>query len=262
MISKSEEAEQNAYNKKRDNIRPNDAAYVPHATQATCMSANTSHFDNIGIGGAPTRATTLPTDSEGRKQHPVASGVLDYFPDAIVAISEVSKRGNDQHNPGQPLHWNRGKSGDEADTMQRHFLQRGTRDTDGVRHSAKMAWRALALLQKEIEAEKVQRQNTPLYASEALPLGLFGAGAGAANPAAVSHTCPIDTMPCACNPDNYKTCCELAAHREAKRKQDAAKVHTQQTQVARERAEDAQDKRQAELEQDCAFIVVLGRERY
>ncbi len=102
-------------------------------------------------GGAPTRATTLPDDAKLRKNFPVASGVLDYFPDALVAVSEVSKKGNDQHNPGLPLRWTRGKSGDEADTCIRHFLQRGTMDVDGSRHTAKAAWRMLALLQKEIE---------------------------------------------------------------------------------------------------------------
>jgi hypothetical protein len=109
----------------------------------------------VGIGGAPTRATTLPDEAAERKTFPVASGFMDYFPDAIVAVSNISYRGNEQHNPGQPLHWARGKSADEADTMQRHFLQRGTLDTDGVRHSAKMCWRSLALLQKEIEEEQV-----------------------------------------------------------------------------------------------------------
>jgi hypothetical protein len=79
---------------------------------------------------------------------------LDYFPDALLAVAEVSQAGNDQHNPGQPLHWNRAKSTDEANTLGRHLLQRGTFDTDGKRHSAKVAWRALALLQKEIEAEQ------------------------------------------------------------------------------------------------------------
>lgn len=107
-----------------------------------------------GIGGAPTRATTFPDDPQGRKEHPVASGVLDYFPDALVAVAKISWEGNNQHNPGQPLHWARGKSTDEADAMIRHFLQRGSLDTDGMRHSAKMAWRALALLQKEIESEQ------------------------------------------------------------------------------------------------------------
>lgn len=106
-----------------------------------------------GPGGAPTRATSLPTEASERKKFPVASGVLDYFPDAIVAISEISQVGNDQHNPGMPLQWTRSKSGDESDTCIRHFLQRGTLDTDGKRHTAKAAWRMLALLQKEIESE-------------------------------------------------------------------------------------------------------------
>lgn len=104
-----------------------------------------------GIGGAPTRATILPETATGRKTYPVATGCLDYFPDALAAISHLSWKGNEQHNPGQPLHWNRSKSGDEADTLMRHFLQRGTLDSDGVRHSVKVAWRALALLQKELE---------------------------------------------------------------------------------------------------------------
>ena len=112
----------------------------------------------LGIGGAPTRATTLPTAAAERKQYPVASGFLDYFPDAVAAISHLSYIGNEQHNPGQPLHWARGKSADEADTMLRHFLQRGTVDTDGIRHSVKMCWRALAFLQKELEANIVQEK--------------------------------------------------------------------------------------------------------
>lgn len=97
--------------------------------------------------------STLPEDPIERKRHPVASGVLDYFPDALVAIARVSWQGNEQHNPGSPLHWDRAKSTDEADALIRHFLRRGTLDSDGLRHTAKMAWRALALLQKEIEGE-------------------------------------------------------------------------------------------------------------
>jgi hypothetical protein len=100
------------------------------------------------------RATTIPTDPAERKRHPVASGVLDYFPDALVALARVSWQGNEQHHPGKPLHWDRAKSTDEADALMRHFLQRGTTDTDGIRHTAKLAWRALAMLQKEIEAEQ------------------------------------------------------------------------------------------------------------
>lgn len=94
----------------------------------------------------------LSTDSDKRKEIPVASGCLDYFPDALAAVAELSHKGNEKHNPGQPLHWAREKSTDEADCLIRHFLERGTVDTDGIRHSVKVAWRALALLQKEIEA--------------------------------------------------------------------------------------------------------------
>ena len=96
----------------------------------------------------------LPTDPQARKRAPVASGVIDYFPDALAAVAHCSWVGNEQHNPGSSLHWDRGKSTDEADALIRHFLERGTIDTDGVRHSAKVAWRALALLQKEIEADR------------------------------------------------------------------------------------------------------------
>ena len=88
-----------------------------------------------------------------RKTYPLASGVLDYFPDALMEVAHVSYLGNEQHNPGQPLHWDRSKSQDEADALMRHMKDRGKRDSDGARHTAKVAWRALALLQKEIEAD-------------------------------------------------------------------------------------------------------------
>ena len=89
-----------------------------------------------------------------RKRIPVASGVLDYFPDAIQAIAHCSWVGNEQHNSGEPLHWSREKSADHSDCMMRHFMERGTIDSDGVRHSTKAAWRSLALLQLEIERDQ------------------------------------------------------------------------------------------------------------
>lgn len=100
---------------------------------------------------------SLPTDAKARKAVPIYSGVLKYFPDAIAAVAELSQIGNDQHNPGKPLHWDRSKSQDEHDALMRHLMEAGTIDTDGVRHSAKVAWRALAALQKEIEKEKAVR---------------------------------------------------------------------------------------------------------
>lgn len=95
---------------------------------------------------------TLPTDSEARKGIPITTGVLDYFPAALAAVAAVSKAGNDKHNPGEPLHWARGKSMDQADCIGRHLIERGGVDLEtGMRHSAQLAWRALALLQLELE---------------------------------------------------------------------------------------------------------------
>ena len=101
----------------------------------------------------PQSGNLLPSDAKERKQIPIGTGVLDYFPAALAEVAKVSFKGNEQHNPGEPLHWARGKSTDQFDTMVRHGFERGTRDTDGQRHSAKMAWRALAILQLELEAE-------------------------------------------------------------------------------------------------------------
>lgn len=94
-------------------------------------------------------------EAQRRKNAPVFSGVLRYFPKALWAVAELSRIGNEQHNPGKPLHWDRSKSGDELDALTRHLIQAGTLDTDGVRHSVKVAWRALASLEKELEQAQV-----------------------------------------------------------------------------------------------------------
>lgn len=98
---------------------------------------------------------TLPTDYDARKAIPLLTGVIDYFIDALAEVAKVSAAGNAQHNPeahaAGVMFWNREKSQDELNTMIRHAVERGGFDTDGVRHSAKAAWRALANLQKELE---------------------------------------------------------------------------------------------------------------
>lgn len=102
---------------------------------------------------------TLPTDARARKALPLASGLLDYFPAALAAVAALSKAGNEKHNPGQPLHHARGKSTDHADCIIRHLIDRGTVDPeDNIRHAVKVAWRALALLQEELE----QTEGAPL----------------------------------------------------------------------------------------------------
>ena len=107
---------------------------------------------------------SLTTDAKERKDVPICTGVLDYFPDAIAEVARVSKAGNEQHHAGAPLHWDKSKSTDEADCIARHLLERGTLDSDGMRHSAKVAWRALALLQRELDAEKEKLSNSKAFA--------------------------------------------------------------------------------------------------
>lgn len=105
---------------------------------------------------------SLPMDAAKRKAIPLATGCIDYFPDALAAVADLSRVGGEQHNPGMPLFWDKSKSTDHGDALMRHFIERGTFDVDGVRHSAKVAWRALALLQTEIE--RYQKSEVALQA--------------------------------------------------------------------------------------------------
>ena len=117
----------------------------------------------------------MALSAKERKERPLFSGVLKYFPDALLEVAYVSFIGNEQHNPGQPLHWAKEKSTDELEALLRHALEAGTRDTDGTRHSAKVAWRALANLQRELDAEKAKEKeaNTDGYREA---FGKFAAG--------------------------------------------------------------------------------------
>lgn len=107
----------------------------------------------------------LPTDSEERKGIPIFSGVLNYFPLAIAAVARVSKAGNDKHNPGQPMHWARGKSMDHPDCIARHLIDVETIDpvTGEYEDAKSLAWRALAKLQ---ELEEVRLNKPPSRGSK------------------------------------------------------------------------------------------------
>ena len=108
----------------------------------------------------------LPTDAKERKAIPIYSGFIKYFPLAMAAVAELSRIGNEQHNPGTPLHWDRSKSGDELDALARHLSEAGTLDSDGARHSTKLAWRAMANLQKELEADARNKRLAALLTYE------------------------------------------------------------------------------------------------
>ncbi len=110
---------------------------------------------------------TLPTDSSERKNYPILSGCVKYFPAALAGVARISKIGNDKHNPGQPLHHARSKSTDHGDCIVRHLIdaedllaayRRG--DTSATKEMIltevnQLAWRALSysqVLQEEFGA--------------------------------------------------------------------------------------------------------------
>jgi hypothetical protein len=93
-------------------------------------------------------------DRNNRKNYPVFNGVLLYFPDAIMEVAYCSYVANEQHNPGEEMHWDPTKSIGKGDEIIRHLMDQEVFDTDGVRHRAKAAWRALELLQREIMNER------------------------------------------------------------------------------------------------------------
>lgn len=110
------------------------------------------------------------SEAEQRKTYPLYSGLLKYFPDALAEVAHLSKVGNDQHNPGQPLHWDRAKSQDQLDALTRHLKDHAIYpfDKDGERHLTKVAWRALAELQLVLEAERAEVAHYAHGAKEAM----------------------------------------------------------------------------------------------
>lgn len=107
----------------------------------------------------PDISLTLPTDSTVRKDYPILSGCLKYFPAAIAGVSNIAKLGNDKHNPGQELHHARSKSTDHGDCIIRHLIDTEDLLAAEARGNIKVAkeailievnqmvWRALAYSQ-------------------------------------------------------------------------------------------------------------------
>lgn len=121
----------------------------------------------------------LPTNRRERKSTPIWSGFINYFPLAIAAVSQLSHSANEVHNPGQPLHWSKGKSNDHRDCMGRHLIEIDEYDTEPDHdfrylHAVKNAWRAMAYLQTLLEAGKPPRisaSRTPANDDVQIPAG-------------------------------------------------------------------------------------------
>ncbi len=112
--------------------------------------------------------SSLPTDAKARKEIPLYSGFIKYFPRAMIAVAQCSYRGNAQHHPGTPLHWDKSKSTDHRDCLLRHMVDDVlgvAMDVDETEHRTKVAWRAMADLEihleqrAQIENERTQKEN-------------------------------------------------------------------------------------------------------
>lgn len=98
-------------------------------------------------------------ESKRRKLMPIHAGCMLYFPDALLAVAEHSRKANEKHNPGEPLHWSKHKSNDHANCIGRHLLDAGP-NWDGIDpefgslHAVALSWRSLAMAQIVIEAAR------------------------------------------------------------------------------------------------------------
>jgi hypothetical protein len=127
---------------------------IGDATASVVAVGSYSEENAAAVRAAAQYVGSLPSDDAQRKAIPLMTGCFDYFPDALIEVARVSEAATAQHHPGETLHWDKNKSPKHADSLARHLLERGKRDSDGQRHSAKVAWRSLALLQIEIENER------------------------------------------------------------------------------------------------------------
>lgn len=115
--------------------------------------------DPSGVPGIIAKPKLDPEESKRRKLQVVFDGFLQYYPRATKEVANYSRLGNDKHNPGQPLHWAKEKSQDQANCAGRHLIDIGpdwmARDPEfNTFHAVGLAWRSMALLETVLEAEE------------------------------------------------------------------------------------------------------------
>lgn len=119
----------------------------------------------------------LPTDDAARKQIRAFMGFVAYFPDAMALVALLSKRANDQHNPGEPVHWAKEKSKEELDSLVNHLIDIGSKgelsqDADGMLDAIKVAWRGMANLQRLADKHGMQELLDLMEQDEPAPLNV------------------------------------------------------------------------------------------
>lgn len=117
-------------------------------TEAPPLGPRPSFLDE-----GPKRRVHLPEDQDERNQMLLFDGFMAYFPNAMAEVAKLSYAATKQHHPDQPMHWDRSKSTDHLNKIGRHMIDAGKLDDKGQRHSAALAWRAMANLQEELERD-------------------------------------------------------------------------------------------------------------
>lgn len=132
------------------NTYSRDAAVPPIDCHLLPSCDTKRHWpDSTGIFTKP--ALRSYTSAE-RKEAPVQTIMAEYFPDALMALARHSKKANDKHNPGEPVHWARGKSNDHLNCAGRHILTPDALDPDtGETEAVCLLWRAAAYVQLQEE---------------------------------------------------------------------------------------------------------------
>jgi len=107
--------------------------------------------------------TLRPYNSAERKAMPVHEVMAHYFPDAFAAMARHSKKANDKHNPGEPMHWARDKSTDHLNCAVRHLMTPDAVDPDtGEIELVGAFWRCAAALQLREEKRLAGAGIVPL----------------------------------------------------------------------------------------------------
>lgn len=134
--------------------RTDALAYFDNQAEAAPLRSDWQSSELMALGPItpPTMPRpVLPEDDATRASYPMADGCLDYFPNALAEVSKISFEGNLKHNPGEPMHWNRGKSLDHRNKIIRHTVESKTDCEASIYHAAQAAWRSLAHLQELVE---------------------------------------------------------------------------------------------------------------
>ncbi len=128
---------------------------VPRSqTAATCPTCDGAKTVPVATTPKPPESTLFPGP---RKEYPVLTAALMYFPHAFAELARCSYLANEQHNPGEPVHWDYTKSVGDGNELLRHLMDAlgpNPIDAEGVHHDVKVLWRAAELVERRIRRER------------------------------------------------------------------------------------------------------------